>query len=41
VKHLRAHGPAPYAFTLRVHFPSPDSDDTDMLLSPEDWTCPA
>lgn len=41
VKHLRAHGPTPYAFTLRVHFPSPDSDDTDMLLSPEDWTCPA
>ena len=41
VKHLRAHGPTPYAFTLRVHFPPPDSDDTDMLLSPEDWTCPA
>lgn len=41
VKHLRAHGPTPYAFTLRVHFPSPDSDDTDVLLSPEDWTCPA
>jgi hypothetical protein len=41
VKHLRAHGPTAYAFTLRVHFPSPDSDDTDMLLSPEDWTCPA
>ena len=41
VKHLRAHGPTPYAFTLRVHFPSPDSDDTDMLLSPEDSTCPA
>ena len=23
VKHLRAHGPTPYAFTLRVHFPPP------------------
>jgi heme-degrading monooxygenase HmoA len=27
VKHLRAHGPTPYAFTLREHFPPPDSDD--------------
>ncbi len=27
VQHLRAHGPTPYAFTLRVHFPSPDSAD--------------
>jgi Domain of unknown function (DUF3291) len=41
VKHLRAHGPTPYAFTLRVHFPPPDSGDAEMLLSPEDWTCPA
>ena len=41
VKHLRAHGPTPYAFTLREHFPPPDSDDLEMLLSPEDWTCPA
>jgi hypothetical protein len=41
VNHLRAQGPTPHAFTLRVHFPSPDSDDTDMLVSPEDWTCPA
>ena len=37
---LRAHGPTPYAFTLRS-ISVPDSDDTDMLLSPEDWTCPA
>jgi hypothetical protein len=41
VKHLRAHGPTPQAFTLRVHFPPPDSDDLEMLLSPEEWTCPA
>src|SRR5487761_1008866 len=41
VKHLRAHGPTPHAFTLRVHFPPPDSGDAGMLLSPEDWTCPA
>lgn len=31
VKHLRAHGPTPYAFTLREHFPPPDSDDTATL----------
>lgn len=41
VKHLRAHGPTPHAFTLREHFPPPDSDDLEMLLSQEDWTCPA
>ena len=41
VTHLRAHGPTPSAFTLRVHFPPPDSGDAEMLLSPEDWTCPA
>ena len=41
VKHLRAHGPTPAAFTLREHFPPPDSDNLGMLLSPEDWTCPA
>ena len=39
VKHLRAHGPTPYAFTIRVHFPSPDSDAAP-LHSPEDWACP-
>ena len=27
VTHLRAHGPTPYAFALRVHFPPPDSAD--------------
>lgn len=41
VRHLRAHGPTPYAFTLREHFPPPDSGDTSLLRSPEDWTCPA
>jgi Domain of unknown function (DUF3291) len=41
VKHLRVHGPTPHAFTLREHFPPPDSDAVEMLLSPEDWTCPA
>jgi hypothetical protein len=41
IKHLRTHGPTPYAFTLREHFPPPDSGDAGLLRSPEDWTCPA
>jgi hypothetical protein len=41
VKHLRRHGPTPYAFTLRDHFPPPDSTETGLLRSPEEWTCPA
>lgn len=41
VSHLRRHGPSPYAFTLREHFPPPDSADTGVLSSPEGWTCPA
>jgi hypothetical protein len=41
VKHLRAHGPTPHAFTLRVHFPAPDSGETGERRSPADWTCPA
>jgi hypothetical protein len=41
VRHLRAHGPTPQAFTLREHFPPPDSGDAEPLYSPEDWTCPA
>ena len=40
VRHLRAHGPTPHAFTLREHFPPPDSGNVDLLRSPEDWTCP-
>lgn len=40
VKHLRAHGPTPHAFTLKVHFPPPGSGDAEPLHSPEDWACP-
>jgi hypothetical protein len=40
VKHLRAHGPTPHAFTLKVHFPPPGSGATEPLHSPEDWACP-
>ena len=27
LRHLRTHGPTPYAFTLRKHFPSPGEPD--------------
>ena len=40
VKHLRAHGPTRYAFSMRVHFPAPGSADTAPLHSPDDWACP-
>ena len=40
VQHLRADGPTPYAFTLKVHFPPPDSADAAALHSPNDWACP-
>jgi hypothetical protein len=32
VTHLRAHGPTPHAFTLKVHFPPPDSTDDSALF---------
>jgi hypothetical protein len=40
LRHLRAHGPTPYAFTLKVHFPAPGSADAAPLHSPDDWACP-
>ena len=40
VRRLRAHGPTPHAFTLREHFPPPDGESVEMLVSPDDWTCP-
>ena len=40
VRQLRAHGPTPHAFTLREHFPPPDGESVEMLVSPDDWTCP-
>ena len=39
VRHLRAHGPTPYAFTLRTHFPPPGGSAAAPLESPDDWTC--
>ena len=40
VRHLRAHGATPHAFTLREHFSPPDSGQVELLHSPEYWTCP-
>jgi hypothetical protein len=40
VKHLRAHGPTPRAFTLKIHFPAPGSAEAGPRHSPEDWACP-
>jgi hypothetical protein len=41
VRHLREHGPTPYAFTLKTHFPPPSAaDNVAPLFSPEDWACP-
>jgi hypothetical protein len=39
LRHLRRHGPTPYAFSLRIHFPPPGTVDAEPLLSPEDWAC--
>ena len=39
VRHLRLHGPTPYSFTMKEHFPPPDSGDVAPLHSPDDWAC--
>jgi uncharacterized protein DUF3291 len=41
VRHLRAHGPTPDAFTLRAHFPPPGAADTAARPGRADWMCPA
>jgi uncharacterized protein DUF3291 len=40
VRHLRAHGPTPHAFTLKQHFPPPGHGDAEPILSPEERGCP-
>jgi hypothetical protein len=42
LRHLRRHGPTPYAFTLRAHFPPPGGDGSGAgpRMSPDDWACP-
>jgi hypothetical protein len=42
IRHLRAHGPAPWAFTLKTSFPPPAGPDADQpVAGPADWLCPA
>jgi len=41
IRHLRAHGPTPYAFTLRVHFPPPGDGGQVPRPGRADWMCPA
>jgi len=41
VRHLRQHGPTPYAFTLRDHYPPPGGIDAKAASGPHDWLCPA
>jgi hypothetical protein len=41
IRYLRAHGPTPAAFTLRVHFPPPDAADRAAREGRADWLCPA
>ena len=40
IKELRAHGPTAHAFTLREHFPAPESGDAGLIRSPDEWSCP-
>ncbi|PZS34331.1 MAG: DUF3291 domain-containing protein [Pseudonocardiales bacterium] len=41
VRHLRAHGPTAFAFTLRAAFPAPGAVPSVPRGAPEEWFCPA
>jgi len=42
VRHLRVHGPTPFAFTLRHHFPPPDGEAAaEVLRNDDDRLCRA
>ncbi|MFE0023539.1 DUF3291 domain-containing protein [Amycolatopsis sp. NPDC059021] len=41
IRLLRAHGPTPEAFTLRIHFPPPGSAAEEPVEGRPDWLCPA
>ena len=41
IRHLRAHGPTPHAFTLRVHFPPPGAGECAPRPGQAGWMCPA
>jgi hypothetical protein len=40
VRHLRAHGPTPEAFTLSVHFPPPGDARSAPISGRDEWMCP-
>jgi hypothetical protein len=39
LEHIRVHGPTPYAFTLRTHFPPPSEGDYPAIED-DRWPCP-
>lgn len=40
IRHLRIHGPTPFAFTLRQSYPMPGSSQGDeSVLGPDYWFC--
>jgi hypothetical protein len=41
IRFLRAHGPTPHAFSLRVHFPPPGHADDEPCAGHPEWLCPA
>jgi hypothetical protein len=42
VRHLRAHGPTPHAFTLRSSYPPPGAGEGEQSVPGRaDWLCPA
>lgn len=41
VRHLRRHGPTGHSFTLRRHYPAPDSAARDTVQAADDRFCPA
>jgi hypothetical protein len=41
IRHLRAHGPTPHAFTLQLHFPPPGKGERGPRPGRAGWMCPA
>lgn len=41
IRHLRAHGPTPHAFTLHRSYPAPDRASDQPVHGLRDWFCPA
>jgi uncharacterized protein DUF3291 len=39
IRHLRAHGPTSYAFTLRTSYPAPDTAQSNHVQGLDRWFC--